>query len=68
MDGQMKNYLVVLFFADQIAKLILSGAEEVRISPFLPSYLPMIDRQRFVEESIDDVLISSIRQSEVFAE
>ena len=68
MDVQKKKYLVVLFFADQLAKLILNGEEVGHIRPFLPSYLPMIDRQRFLDGSIDNVLLSSLTQSEVFAE
>ncbi|MCE5265978.1 MAG: HDOD domain-containing protein [Deltaproteobacteria bacterium] len=68
MDGQRKKYLIVLFFADQLAKLILNGEKADNVEPFLSSYLPMIDRQRFLDISIDDVLLSSITQSEVFAE
>jgi HD-like signal output (HDOD) protein len=68
MDRQKKKYLIVLFFADQLAKLMLNAEEIGNIQPFLPSYLPMIDRQRFLDRSIDNVLLSSIRQSEVFAE
>lgn len=68
MDEQKKKYLIVLFFADQLADLILNGEKADHVAPFLPSYLPMIDRQRFIDVSIDDVLLSSITQSEVFAE
>lgn len=67
MDGQQKKYLMVLFFADQLAKLMLSEQEALGVKPFLPSYLPLVDRQRFVDRSVDDVLLSAIRQSEVFA-
>lgn len=67
MDEQKKKYLIILFFADQLAKLIMKGENAENIDPFLPSYLPSIDRQRFLDTSIDNVLISSIRQSEVFA-
>lgn len=63
-----KKYLNVLFFADQLAELILKGEKTDNVAPFLHSYLPMIDRQRFFDVSIDDVLVSSITQSEVFAE
>jgi len=68
MDAQKKKYLIVLFFADQLAKLMLNGEESSDIRPFLPSYLPMIDCQRFRDGSVDDVLLSSILQSEAFAE
>jgi putative nucleotidyltransferase with HDIG domain len=68
MDEQKKKYLMIIFFADQLAKLILSGEDAANIKSFLPSYLPMIDRQRFLDASVDNVLLSSIRQSEVFAE
>lgn len=68
MDEQKKKYLIVLFFADQLADLILNGEKADHVVPFLPSYLPMIDRQRFLDVSIDDVLLTSITQSEVFAE
>ena len=68
MDEQKKKYLIILFFADQLAKLILNGEDAANIMQFLPSYLPMIDRQRFLDISVDNVLLSSIRQSEAFAE
>jgi len=68
MDEQKKKYLIILFFADQLAKLILNGEDFANIMPFLSSYLPMIDRQRFLDSSVDNVLLSSIRQSEAFAE
>jgi HD-like signal output (HDOD) protein len=66
-DEQKKNYLIILFYADQLAKLILEGGDAKNINPFLPSYLPAIDRQRFLDTSVDNVLLSSLRQSEVFA-
>ena len=68
MDEQKKKYLIILSFADQIAKLILNGEDAANIMPFLPSWRPMMDRQRFLDASIDNVLLSSIRQSEAFAE
>jgi len=47
---------------------MLNGEEARDIRPFLPSYLPMIDCQRFYDGSVDDVLLSSILQSEAFAQ
>ena len=67
MDEQGKKYLVVLFLADQLAKLILQEDGVERIIPFRNSYGNMIDQPNLIRTITDGVLFTSIIKSEAFA-
>jgi len=66
-DAQRKRYLVTLFLADQLAKLILHGDGTEKIPSLHPSYAGMIDRLNLIRNCSDGVLFTSIIKSEVFA-
>jgi HD-like signal output (HDOD) protein len=66
-DEQLK-YVVVLFIADQMAKLFAGWPEGVvRTYPLLASYHCMIDKNKLINKISDAIFLGQIREAEAIA-
>lgn len=64
-DQQMQHYLLILFLADQAARIFAGcGDTDVRVDRLHPSYLGMIDRQKLSQLVVDKSLLGQLREAE----
>lgn len=68
LDDEQLKYILVLFLADQMAKLMAErDAETIRVNPLLESYHPFIDRNRLMNKVTDANFLAQIREAETIA-
>jgi len=68
LDDEQLKYILVLFLADQIAKLMAEReTKTIRIDPLLESYHPFIDRNRLMNKVTDVNFLAQIREAEIIA-
>jgi HD-like signal output (HDOD) protein/tRNA A-37 threonylcarbamoyl transferase component Bud32 len=68
LDDEHLKYVIVLFIADQAAKLFVSwNSTPVEVDALLPSYHPLIDRNRLMARITDTALLAQLREAESIA-
>jgi HD-like signal output (HDOD) protein/tRNA A-37 threonylcarbamoyl transferase component Bud32 len=69
LDDEHLKYVLILFMADQAAKLFVSwNSTPVQIDTLLPSYHPLIDRNRLIARITDTALLAQLREAEAVAQ
>ncbi len=63
-DREVQSYLLVLFLADQAARLFAGGGAAVRVDRLHPSYHALIDRHTLSQLIADKSLIGQLREAE----
>jgi HD-like signal output (HDOD) protein/tRNA A-37 threonylcarbamoyl transferase component Bud32 len=67
-DNEQLKYILVLFLADQMAKLMAErDTETIRIDPLLDSYHTLIDRNRLTNKVTDANFLAQMREAETIA-
>lgn len=68
LDDEQLKYILVLFLADQMAKLMAErDTKIIRIDPLLESYHPLIDRNKLMNKVTDPNFLAQIREAEAIA-
>ena len=65
-EPPVTQYLLVIFFADQLAKMIQPGQDYRTVDPVHASYHPVVNPDRFTRSALDGVLLTKIIKSEAF--
>jgi HD-like signal output (HDOD) protein len=69
LDGERLKYLLVLFLADQVAKLLASGGgEQAPVAPLARSYYEIIHPGKILGLVLDNALFSEVRKSRAVLE
>jgi HD-like signal output (HDOD) protein len=69
LDGERLKYLLVLFLADQAAKLLASGSgEQIPVAPLARSYYEIVHPGRLLGLVLDNALFSEVRKSRAVLE
>lgn len=66
LSGQAPQYLMVLFLANQLAKIILADEDYLPANHLHPSYHAIIDQDNFRRAALDGFLLAQIGKSEAF--
>ncbi|MBI5585569.1 MAG: HDOD domain-containing protein [Deltaproteobacteria bacterium] len=69
LDGERLKYLLVLFLADQVAKLLTGAADQrVPVATLAKSYYPIVDPGRVLRLVQDNALFSEVKKSRALME
>jgi len=66
LSQQVPQYLMVLFLANQLAKMIHPEPNYLPVNPLHSSYHPFIDEEAFTRAALDGFLLTQIGKSEAF--
>ncbi|MDQ5987631.1 MAG: hypothetical protein CSYNP_03376 [Syntrophus sp. SKADARSKE-3] len=66
LSGEAPQYLMALFLANQLAKMIQPGDNYLPVAPLHPSYHFLIHREAFNKAALDSKLLNQVSKSEVF--
>jgi HD-like signal output (HDOD) protein len=69
LDGERLKYLLVLFLADQVAKLLADGSgEKLPVVPLARSYYEIVHPGKILSLVLDNALFSEVRKSRAVLE
>jgi hypothetical protein len=58
---------MVLYLANQLAKIIQPDENYLPVEPLHPSYFEFLDQEALARKALDGVLLAQISKSEAFA-
>ena len=68
LSDEKRKYIVVLFLADQLARLFAGWNEgTIRTYPLHPSYAALIDKNKLINKILDANFLAQIREAELLA-
>lgn len=66
LSQEASQYLMALFLANQLAKMMQPGQNYLPVEPLHPSYHALLNQDAFARAALDGVLMNQIAKSEAF--